>query len=193
MTIRVPGLVMKDYNGNEIEVNGVLSSDHNFVIGSAIRKFKTAKETTGSNGSKTATIGMGDIAIFGIKSVEINGDEAIAETFPIFGTTSVNIIKYTRSEDSEPSIFPVSIINHKIVQKNDYMVAEVKDLLPESLAEAINTAVNLTSGERAKYSKNNRFADLSQNFMDAAMRVTKAEKPVQETGMTVDEAMSANS
>lgn len=187
--IRVPGVKMNDFNGNEIEVNGVLSSDCNFVVGCAVRKFKQPKETTSTNGSKTSTIGMGDIAIFGVKSVEIDGNEAKAELFPIFNTTTVNIIKYTRNEESEPSIFPVSIIDHKIVQKNDYLVKEMKDLLSDSLKEAVTEAINLTSGERAKYSKNNRFASLSQNFMDAAMSTVKVEI-VKEEGVTVDQVIT---
>lgn len=185
--IRVKNVQIHDFNGQLIEVDGVLSKNTNFVVAAAIRKLKNPKSQVMSTG-EISTVGMGDLSIFGVKNAEITGNEAVVDMFPIMNTTSVSILKFRKSQNDEFNTFPSSINDYSLTRgKNNTTVGKMSDILNSELQECITETINIAATERSRFIKNERNAKLAKAFMDTVP--TESEKPSNNHGMTVAEVI----
>lgn len=198
---KVKNVAMKDFNNGDILVTGVMSEDKNFVVACGVRKIskEKIKEITTTNGH-ICTVAMGDVQIFGVKSVgevDENG-YATADLFPIQKKpTTVSYMKYKASGEKEyGDPFPGSILEGEVVKgKNQLKVDTIADFFSEDLVNAYTEALAVCPFEKIQRSRSSRYAALAKEFADLVPTATPAqaeqqyESAVPATGKTINEVL----
>lgn len=198
---KVKNVEMLDYNGVKILVTGVLSEDGKYVSATALRKFQNTpadpakgikevirlkwKKSTSNPGTENCTLAMGDNATFIVKSLGEQNDEGdyeSAELIPFTPTTQVTVMKHRGVDKVEGEPFVGSLLDWKIVNRNDQPVITMAAFLPETLVRTIKQSINLSSREKAARPKNADYAELSMAFTDKIADADPEVKPMEQKG-----------
>ena len=213
--VKVKDVEILDYQGNKILVNGILSEDKQYVSACAIRKFENTmadptkgvkevirlkwRKSTTNPGTENCTLAMGDNATFTVKSLSEPDDEGnvTAELVQFTPTTQLTIMKHRDNNKVEGEPFLGSMLDWKIVNRNDQPVMAMASFLPPSLVEAFYESVVSASTEKASRPKNAKLAGLANTFTskiaepEPDKNQDEAGKGAMEGGVTSAEALGA--